>query len=36
LRRRVQIIEALAAKGLEILSDKDHVWLRRIEKDQAK
>jgi hypothetical protein len=30
LDRRAQIIEALAAEGLEILSDKNRVWLRRI------
>jgi hypothetical protein len=30
LDRRAQIIEALAAEGLEIWSDKDRVWLRRI------
>jgi hypothetical protein len=30
LDRRAQIIEALAAIGLEIWSDKDRVWLHRV------
>lgn len=30
LARREQIIAALAAEGLQVVSDKDRVWLRRM------